>query len=220
MAMTHHEPFIFYTEHRLVGLTGRSARNLPEMLEHLRGVSGSTIFYHTHGLYLRQHFVKPRFYNEFAGWVYQSLQERRLAERIGAIDLLSMTSIRELRESLICQIERHFRDTTDAIRDCREGDEFHFCEAKSFVVNSGIVAPTVAEFFRCVTSISNASIYFHIFESRLRLERATNDFSIWLRDLGETRLAKAIDRLDPYAVSLDQLKAQIGKIGRRTAGRP
>jgi uncharacterized protein DUF5752 len=217
--MTHIEPFVFYTEHHLVGLTGKSARNLPELLEHLRSVSGSTIFYHTHGLYLRQNFVKPRFYNEFAGWVHQSLQEHRLAERIGAIDLLSMTSIRELRESIICQIERHFRDTPSAIRDCREGDEFHFCESKSFVVNSGIVARTVPDFFRFVTSVSNASIHFHVFESRLRLERPANDFSIWLSDLGETRLARAIDRLDPYAVSLDQLKAQIGRIGRRTAGR-
>ena len=218
--MAHIEPFVFYTEHRLVGLTGRSARNLPELLEHLRSASGSTIFYHTHGLYLRQHFVKPRFYNEFAGWVYQSLQEHRLAERIGAIDLLSITSIRELRESIICQIERHFRDTPTAIRDCREGDEFHFCEAKSFIVNSGIVAHSAPEFFRSVTSISNASIYFHMFESRLRLERTTNDFSLWLNDLGETRLARAIDKLDPYAVSLDQLKAQIGRVGRRIAGRP
>ncbi len=83
--MTQIEPFVFYTEHRLVVLTGRRARNLTELLLHLRSVSGSAIFYHTHGLYLRQHFVKPRFYNEFAGWVYQSLHEQRLAERIGAI---------------------------------------------------------------------------------------------------------------------------------------
>jgi hypothetical protein len=218
--MTQIEPFVFHTEHRLVGLTGRRARNLPELLEHLRSVSGSTIFHHTHGLYLRQHFVKPRFYNEFAGWVHQSLQEQRLAERIGAIDLLSMSSIRELRESIICQIERHFRDKPAAIRDCPEGEEFHFCEAKSFVVPSGIVAHSAPEFFRCINSISNASVYFHVFESRLRIGRATNDFSLWLSDLGETRLAKAIDRIDPYAVSLDQLKAQIGRVGRRTAGRP
>lgn len=213
------EPFVFYTEHRLVGLTGRRARNLPELLEHLRSASGSTIFHHTHGLYLRQHFVKPRFYNEFAGWVYQSLQEQRLAERIGAIDLLSMTSIRELREAIICQIERHFRDMPAAIRDCPEGAEFHFSEAISFIVPSGIVAGSVSEFFERVTSISNASVHFHVFESRLRLERRTNDFSLWLNDLGETRLARAIDRINPYAVSLDQLKAQIRRVGRRTIGR-
>jgi hypothetical protein len=79
-------PFVFITEHHLVGLTGRSARNLPELLEHLRSASGSTIFYHTHGLYLRQHFVKPRFYNEFAGWVYQSLREQCLARAIDKVD--------------------------------------------------------------------------------------------------------------------------------------
>jgi hypothetical protein len=133
-------------EHHLVGLTGRSARNLPEVLGHLRSVSGATIFYHTHGLCLRQHFVKPRFFNEFAGWVYQSQQERRLAERISAIDLLSMTSICELRESIICQIERHFRDTPTPSRLSRRR-RIHFREAKSFVVNGGIVANSAPEFF-------------------------------------------------------------------------
>ncbi len=129
-------------------------------------------------------------------------------------DLPSMTSIRELRETIICQIERHFRDTPAVIRDCPEGDEFYFCEAKSFVVLCGIVVHSAPEFFRWITSISNASVYFHVFESRLRLEKHTNDFSLWLSDLGETRLARAIDRIDPYAVSLDQLKAQIWRVGR------
>src|SRR5437762_3266317 len=105
------EPFVFRTEHRLVALTGRRARNLPELLDHLRIVSGSSIFHHTHGPYLNEHLVKPRFYNEFALWVFQALQEQRLAERIGAIDLPGLTSIRQLREAIIAQIERHFQDT-------------------------------------------------------------------------------------------------------------
>src|SRR5260370_17106451 len=58
-------PFVFYTERRLVGLTGRKARNLGEFLRHLREVSGSSLFYHTHYLYLFPHFEKPMFYNEF-----------------------------------------------------------------------------------------------------------------------------------------------------------
>ena len=93
------QPFVFHTERRLVVLTGLRASNLSELLEHLTKVSGSWIFYHTHYLYLIHHFEKPRFYNEFANWVSQALQEERLAERLAAIDLLAMTSIRELREA-------------------------------------------------------------------------------------------------------------------------
>ena len=59
-------PFVFYTQQQLVSLTGRRAGNLSQLLGHLRDVTGSSIFYHTHYLYLTQHFVQPKFYNEFA----------------------------------------------------------------------------------------------------------------------------------------------------------
>src|SRR5678816_279117 len=100
------EPFVFRTQQQLVLLTGRRARNLVELLEHVRGVPGASIFYHTHYLYLTQHFVTPRFYNEFAGWVSQALLERRLAERLGAIDVLSVVSLREVRDRIAGEIER------------------------------------------------------------------------------------------------------------------
>jgi|SRR5882724_13015214 len=100
-------PFVFYTERRLVVLTGRKARNLEELLSHLYQVSGSSVFYHTHYLYLIHHFEKPRFYNEFANWVSHALQEERLA----AIDLLAMTSIRELRIAPAVVHGRHFAPT-------------------------------------------------------------------------------------------------------------
>ena len=209
------EPFVFYTERRLVVLTGRKARNLSELLHHLRQVSGSSAFYHTHYLYLIHHFEKPRFYNEFAEWFSEALQEERLAEQLAAIDLLSMTSIRQLRAALIILIEKHINDLTHAERECPQGDEFHFCEAKSFILPTGMVAHNAAEFFQQVTRVTNACLHFHFFEARLRLGRATNDFSQWLLGAGEPRLARAIDRLHPYAMTLDELKEEIVRIGRR-----
>src|SRR5262245_8984645 len=209
------QPFEFYTQQQLILLTGRRARNLLELVEHVRSVPGASIFYHTHYLYLTQHFVKPKFYNEFAGWVSQALQERRLGERLGAIDVLSMSSLRELRERIAHEIERYLEETPGILRDCPPGDEFHFCEAKSFVFHTGLVAHDVSEFFSLIQSISEACLHYHVFEARLRLEKPTNDFTIWLNDIGEARLARSIDRLNPYAVSLDELKSQIYKIGRR-----
>ena len=209
------EPFEFYTQQQLILLTGRRARNLLELLEHVRSVPGASIFYHTHYLYLTQHFVKPKFYNEFAAWASHALQERRLGERLAAIDLLSVSSIRELRESIAAEIERYLHETPGSLRDCPPGDEFHFCEAKSFIFPTGLVAHDVSEFFSLLPSISNASLHFHFFEARLRLERPTNDFTFWLSHIGEDRLARAIDRLNPYVVSLEELKTQIFKIGRR-----
>lgn len=215
------QPFVFCTQQQLVLLTGRRARNLLELLEHVRSAPGASIFYHTHYLYLTQHFVTPKFYNEFAGWVSQALLERRLAERLGAIDLLSVVSLREMREQIAAEIERHLQETDGKLRDAPAGEEFHFCAAKSFVYPNGIVANSVSEFFLYLPAISNNCLHFHIFESRLRLERPTNDFSVWLNDMGEGKLARAIDDLNPYVVSLDELKTQIARIGRRyirTAG--
>jgi hypothetical protein len=108
------DPFAFYTERRLVVLTGRKASNLEELHCHLTQVSGSCIFYHTHYLYLIHHFEKPRFYNEFANWVSQELQEERLAERLAAIDLPAMTSIRELQEAVAATILKHLEGNPKA----------------------------------------------------------------------------------------------------------
>jgi hypothetical protein len=208
-------PFVFFTEHRLVALTGRRASNVAELLENLRTVSGSCIFYHTHQLYLTHHFEKPRFYNEFANWASQALQEERLAERLAAIDLLSMPSIRELREALITVVERYIGDDSKAQRECPPGEELHFCESKSFIMSTGLVANDVPEFFQQVAHVTNNCLHYHFFESRLRLERPTNDFSHWLSDGGETRLAKSIDKLNPYLMTLDELKEEIVKLGKR-----
>ncbi|HYM07731.1 MAG TPA: DUF5752 family protein [Terriglobales bacterium] len=211
-------PFVFYTERRLVALTGRKARNLEELLSHLSQVSGSCIFYHTHYLYLVHHFEKPRFYNEFANWVSHALQEERLAERLAAIDLLAITSIRDLREAIMSAIQKHL-ESGAARRDSPAGDEFHFCEAKSFIMPTGAVAHDVPEFFEQIARVTNACLHFHFFEARLRLERPTNDFSQWLADLGETRLARAIDKLNPYVMTLDELKAEIIRLRRRRTRR-
>ena len=203
--------FVFHTERRLVILTGRKASNLEELLFQLSEVSGSCIFYHTHYLYLSHHFEKPRFYNEFANWVSQALQEERLA----AIDLLEMTSIRELREAIADTVRKHLEGDAKTLRQCPPGDELHFCEAQSFIMPNGLVAVDVPDFFRVVDQVTNACLHFHFFEARLRLGRPTNDFSQWLADLGETRLARKIDKLNPYAMTLDELKHEIVKVGRK-----
>ncbi len=213
--MPANDPFVFFTERRLVVLTGRKASNLCQLLQHLGEVSGASVFYHTHYLFLTHHFEKPRFYNDFANWVSSALQEEGLAERLAAIDLLSMTSIREVREAMLPAIRQRVNEARGIQRECPPGSEFHFCEAKSFIMPTGVVAQDAAEFFEQVGRVSNACVHFHFFESRLRLEQPTNDFSQWLKGLGETRLAKKIDKLDPYVMTLDGLKSEIVKLGRK-----
>lgn len=213
--MNKRTPFAFYTERRLVALTGLKAKNLPELLSALREVSGSSIFYHTHHQYLSHHFEKPVFYNDFALYVSQALQEERLAEKLAAIDLLAFTTIRQLRDAIIATIEAYLRENRGRVRDCPPGDEFHFCKSKSFIMPTGIVASDVPDFFTKLPQITNISLYFHFFEARLRLERPTNDFSQWLYGCGEDKLARAIDKIDPYIMTLDELKGEIIELGKK-----
>jgi hypothetical protein len=207
------EPFYFVTERRLVRLTGRRARTLSELLGHLREVSGASVFYHTHHLFLSHHFRRPEFDNDFASWTKEALQETALPEQLAAVDLLAFTGIRPLREALVAIIERHLATGAAGDRPCPTGDEFHFCESQSFVMPTGLMAATPRDFFETMPRVSNVSLFYHFFEARLRLGRTTNDFSTWLTACGDTVRARAIDGLDPYLVSLDELRQQIVEIG-------
>ncbi len=209
------EPFAFYTESHLVALTGLRARNLSELTTGLAVVPGSSVFYHTHNQYLAHHFEKPVFTNDFALWVSEALQEQRLAEKLTAIDLLAFTSIRELREALLATIESHLAERAGGRRECPPGDEFHFCKSKSFVLPTGVTARDLPELLERLADVTHASLYFHFFEARLRLEKPTNDFSQWLIAAGHDRLAHALNRLDPYVLTLDELKDVIIDLARK-----
>lgn len=217
--MPHSEPFVFNTERRLVVLTGQKARNLPELLAILKQISGSSIFYHTHEEYfLSRQFARHEFYNDFALWISEALQEEPLAEKLAAIDLLSFSSIRQIRERMAAEIGAFLESTRGRARECPPGDEFHFCKAKSFVVPTGIVARDLPDFLNRLPSVSNTSLYFHFFEARLRLERITNDFSFWLSGIGQEALADEIDRLNPYAMTLEELRHRIIQLGMKRSG--
>lgn len=202
------QPFHFYSERRLVSLTGRTARNLAELRAHLGEVSGSSIFYHTHHQYLSHQFGATVLEDDFAAWISRSLLEAQLAEKISAIDPLRFASIRQMRNAIAAAIDRHLADSPPS-RDCVPGDEFHFCESQSFILPAGMTAHSVEEFAACLARASLTSLYFHFFEARLRLERPANDFSQWFRHIGEEDLALEIDRIYPYGIPLERLRGRI-----------
>lgn len=213
--MSECDAFRFCTERHLVELTGLKARNLPQLLAMLREVPGSSVFYHTHQRFLSHHFEKPVVYNDFAVWVGEALREDALSEKLAAIDMAAFTSVRQLREAILKVIEISLRAAGGRARECPPGDEFHFCKSKSFIMPLGTSASSVAEFFSLLPTLSNNSLYFHFLEARLRLEHATNDFSHWLAACGQAELAAAINALDPYTRSLDELKREIIELGLR-----
>lgn len=209
-------PFRFYTEASLIELTGMRARNLRELMSTLKEVPGSVIYYHTHH-FLRQHqYLSPEPPNDFAYWAREMLGDRALGERLSAIDTVRFPSIRTLRARLIAVLKSHIEENGDP-RSARSGDEFHFMKARSFVFPTAHEASTLEEFAQGLRQVSINSLYHHIFEARLRLERGVNDFSNWLElELGEKELARQLASLDPYTQTLEALRQEIlRKVERR-----
>lgn len=213
MANQEQRSFIFDTELRLVVLTGIKAHDLSELRELLAAVPRSSVFFHTHQQYLAHNFRRSHYYNDFAEWVSRALREEALAEKLAAIDLLAFTTMRELRSAFVDVIDEYVAKSKTPPLVCRRDEAFHFCRSKSFVLPTGIVANDVPDFFSKLPLITNASLYFHFFEARLRLGRRTSDFSRWLLDRGREDLATSIDALNPYIRTLDELKQDIVQIG-------
>lgn len=211
------ELFKFYTRLHLSELTGLRASTLSQLLELVKEVNGSCIYHHTHRFLQQHQYLSPEPPNDFAYWVSEVLGEDELGERLASIDVVQFPTIRSLREKIASIIEDYLRNNPLAkIRFAGEGEEFHFIKSVSFVLPTNYVACDLKEFVDILGKITIDSIYYHIFEARLRLERNTNDFSNWIEtSIGDSKLAKEISKLDPYTHTLEGLRNTAIKIIKR-----
>jgi hypothetical protein len=208
------KPFHFWTRLNLSESTGLHASTLEEMLGYLREVPGSCIYHHTHR-FLQQHaFLSPEPPNDFAYWIKDVLGDDELGETIASIDIIQFQTIRSLREKIVSSIEKHLEiNPKSKLRFARKGKEFYFIKSVTFVIPTLHIANDLKEFTEILAKISLNSVYFHIFEAKLRLENKSNDFSNWIEtSYGDKKLADEISRLDPYTYALDDLRKTVVKI--------
>lgn len=205
------EPFLFKTRLHLSSLTGLKAANLKELLGLIKEVPGSCIYHHTHRFLQQHQYLSPEPPNDFAYWVREFLNEGRLAEKLASIDIVEFPTIRGLREKIAATIEEYLKEHPSAAQKfVTQGEELYFIRSISFVLPTPYAAHDLKEFYEIIQKITINSIYFHIFEARLRLEKESNDFSWWLdTSLGEKRLAQRISSLDPYTYTLEDLRKTI-----------
>ncbi len=202
-------PFQFVARMNLIELTGLKARSVPELAQVLKTVPASVIYHHTHHFLKQHHFLSPEPPNDFAYWVSTALNEDRLGEQLASIDTIQFTSLYALRDRLVQVLDR-FLTTPRPPRVALEEEEFHFMKSISLILPTPYHVFDLPEFVEALEKVSVESLYHHIFEARLRLEKGSNDFSIWLdKELGENELAQSIARLDPYTQSLDTLRHQV-----------
>jgi len=209
MRNTAKNPFVFMTSSSLVTITDRKAYNIKELLEGIKEVSGSSIYHHSHQVYREwQTFGRPPIH-DFGYWVGEVIREKGLGERLAAVDPTQYDDIRSFRIRLVEIIEEHL--ASDPITNqAHQGSQFNFCESTSIILNTGVRAENLDEFIQALGRITSRSLYYHLFEARIRLHRFDNDFSIWLRDqLEAPEIADAISKLDISVYSLEQLRAHL-----------
>ena len=200
------EPFHFHTRQNLIYLTGRKAKNISELLSGIKELPLSSIYFHTHHYLVQFEFLIPEPPNDFAYWIKNIFQDRLLGEEVESIDLRQYSTLEEIRSRLIKIIESSVARNPEFIqRSSPPGEEFYFKTARSFVSPTKYIAYDLNQFLECLKNVSIYSIYFHVFEARLRAR--ISDFSHWLyNSLNEKELAKEFNRLDPYSQTLDNLR--------------
>ncbi len=216
------EPFRFYTRLNLSELTGLRASTLSQLAELIRQVPGACIYNHTHRFLQQHQYLSPEPPNDFAYWTAGVLGENELGERLSSIDTVRYSTIRSLRDKIAVTIEDYLKNNPSAkLKFAGKNEEFHFIKSVSFVIATNYVVNDLEAFVEVLKRITIDSIYFHIFESRLRLERQTNDFSNWIEtSIGDKELAKQISMLDPYTRTLEDLRKTIIRlIERRIYGK-
>ena len=209
------EPFRFFNRVHLTELTGIKAKNLKELVDILKNAPDSIVYYHTHHFLEEHHYLTPEPANDFAVWVSDVLGDETLGEKLASIDAFEFPTLSALRERMVNVIGEHISSGQE-LRKAPEGREFHFMKWVSVILPTPYAARDLREFVEALRKLSLGSLYFHIFESRLRLGRVTNDFSVWMKNiLEEQELAEAIEKVDPYTYTLEGVRSQLIKLVER-----
>jgi len=207
-------PFYFYTRCHLVRMLSLKATTPEELLEGIKKAPLSSIYYHTHRFLQQHHYLSPEPPNDFAFWLSNALNLKELGEAFASVDTVRFKNIEELRSKFISILSAYLSSGRPPVYAPR-GMEFHFLACTTFILPTRYVAHNLKEFLEIISKISIDSLYFHIFEAKMRLEKEENDFTYWLRGVGEEKLAEELSRLDPYTMTLEGLRQKIISIVKK-----
>ncbi|MFH1596633.1 MAG: DUF5752 family protein [Pseudomonadota bacterium] len=199
---------------------GKKAINLRELLQAVRELDESVLYYHIFQSRLAITQPGEEYPNEFARWAATALQDIKLAEKLSSFDPFEYENMAQVRQAVIDILEEYLWDIP-SIPWARSGFEFHFCEASTVVMRSHIRAQTLQEFCETLRKVGLDSIYYHFFEARWRLGvRNVDDFSYWIEtNFGLPELVAAIRGIDIYFYSLIEIRdTLVGLIHQHLGG--
>jgi hypothetical protein len=208
-AATATDPFRFIGCVEMRQSLDQRATDERELLDRLEDVPAGSIFYHTHGYFLRHRPITTAYGNDFAAWAAVHVRDQVLAERLAVINPFEFGTLEALREELLSVVHDHLARLSVVPR-VEFGEVFHFQQSHIVEVPLGPAASTLAEFRQGVAEVDTSAIYYHMVEARARLGRRSGDFAEWLRtSLGMQALAEKIGRIDAYMTSLERVRARV-----------
>jgi len=119
------DPFHFYSRTHLTELTGLRAKSIHELVDILKKVPDTVIYYHTHRFLEEHHYLTPEPSNDFAVWVSDALGEEVLGERLASVNTFEFLNLGAIRERFVGIIEERLAKGSDS-REAMTGREFHF----------------------------------------------------------------------------------------------
>ena len=215
------EPFQFFTSLILEESIGLRAATLSDLAKMLRTVPESCVYHHTHHFLFQHHYLTPEPANDFAYWASEVLGEESLGEVLADVDIMEHSTLESLRAALAGTVEAYLkRHPTSRFKFASPGEEFFFTKSIRVVMPTAHRASSLQELTGMLERVSIRSLYLHIFDARLRIGTATNDIALWVRrQLNLPGLADDIDRLDPYAHTLESLRATVLELLRKQLSR-
>lgn len=202
-------PFAFCGCVELRQMLGLRADDEKELADLLDEVPIESIYYHTHSCLLRTPFMVGLHPNDFATWVAVQVRDRVLGERLAVIDPFYLEGLEPLREEILSIIDDHL-SRMSVVPRVVFGEPFYFKQCRVVEVLTGLEAWTLREFRNMLADVDVSVIYFHLFNTRMRLNRGEGDFSIWLREhLEIPELADTVRAINPYLGSLERIRSRL-----------
>jgi hypothetical protein len=203
------DPFVFVGCVELREILGQRAEDEKELADLLAQVPSGSVYYHTHGFFLRHRVFPSMYTNDFAAWVVGEVRDPVLGEKLAMVDPFEFPELEALREELVSVIDHHLTHLR-AVPRLDRGQPFDFLQSHVLELPVGLAAGSLADFREGLAQVDSSAIYFHLFEARVRQARQENDFSQWLRrEVGLPAVADRVARINPYVGSLERVRSRL-----------
>lgn len=192
---------------------GERAGSLSELRDKLALVDEGCIYYHFWGERMNPQFVHTQHHNGFASWIYHRLHDHVLAERLSVIDPNEFETLEKLRQELLDTIDTRLDDYEVDLWTKKE-DRFHFIRSMIIVFENALTISEPKDLPKVFPQLPPSSIFYHFIDARARTSEKVDDFSLWLKIFGNQYdpLIEQIQSIDPYFLSLTELKEELGKV--------